>query len=233
MWAGFRRTSQQNASVCQFPASASTNNYTSYPSSSPACEKAQLTIAVEAADEGSAVINKPLKDADLFATVEEAYNPAGRSSSSISWSACPTKRLTTSRPSSAFPIVSRRYGGPSTAKPAAHQCGGSVGSCPSRTRLSPGSPRASRVLRAGRAYYHRRETALRGRFLTFKFHEMEQSILEATMGRGDRRYGEIIETAWRLGARFDLWNDCFDYSLWQEAFARAGLNIETRGSKAF
>ena len=68
---------------------------------------------------------------------------------------------------------------------------------------------------------------LNAKFLQFKFHDISQSILEAAMGRGDRRYADIIEAAWRRGARFDLWDDCFDYALWQEAFARV-----RRGSRS-
>jgi len=62
---------------------------------------------------------------------------------------------------------------------------------------------------------------------------MDQSILEAAMGRGDRRYADIIETAWRRGARFDLWNDCFNYTIWRDAFAQAGVDLEAASHRHF
>ena len=43
----------------------------------------------------------------------------------------------------------------------------------------------------------------------------------------------MIEAAFRSGAKFDLWNECFDYSLWQEAFAKHGMDIEKQAQKKF
>jgi hypothetical protein len=43
----------------------------------------------------------------------------------------------------------------------------------------------------------------------------------------------MIEAAWRNGARFDLWDDYFDYTLWREAFTRAGLDLHTVAQKSF
>lgn len=36
----------------------------------------------------------------------------------------------------------------------------------------------------------------------------------------------VIETAWQNGARFDLWDECFDYSIWQKAFEKFGFDLE-------
>ena len=44
---------------------------------------------------------------------------------------------------------------------------------------------------------------------------------------------DIIETAWRAGARFDLWDECFDYELWQSAFAASDLDLETAAARPF
>ena len=58
----------------------------------------------------------------------------------------------------------------------------------------------------------------------FRFHRIERSILEATIARGDRRVAEAIEAAWRAGARFDGWNEHFDYDTWRAAFDRTGID---------
>ncbi|KPK80363.1 MAG: hypothetical protein AMJ81_12165, partial [Phycisphaerae bacterium SM23_33] len=36
--------------------------------------------------------------------------------------------------------------------------------------------------------------------------------------------GAAIEAAWRLGARFDGWDEHFDYRKWQAAFEQTGLD---------
>ncbi len=58
----------------------------------------------------------------------------------------------------------------------------------------------------------------------FKFHRIERSIIETVIARGDRRVSAVIEAAWRNGARFDAWNEYFDYEKWQAAFDETGIN---------
>jgi hypothetical protein len=50
------------------------------------------------------------------------------------------------------------------------------------------------------------------------------SALEAALGRGDRRLGPVILSAWHKGARFDAWDEHFNYSTWLEAFAEHDLD---------
>ena len=45
------------------------------------------------------------------------------------------------------------------------------------------------------------------------------------MARGDRRLGEVIENAWLDGARFDSWDEHFNFNIWEKAFADAGLDL--------
>ena len=73
----------------------------------------------------------------------------------------------------------------------------------------------------------------RARFLQFKFHDIGRSILESAIGRGDRRMGAVVEAAWRAGARFDLWDECFDYGLWREAFVKSGMDVEALAQRQF
>jgi len=60
--------------------------------------------------------------------------------------------------------------------------------------------------------------------VNFKFHHIERSILECAIARGDRRTGDVIEAAWRAGARMDAWREHFDYDKWLAAFARFELD---------
>jgi len=54
---------------------------------------------------------------------------------------------------------------------------------------------------------------------------IEKSAIECALSRGDSRVSDVIEEAWKAGARFDNWTDHFDYDLWVEAFNRSGLDI--------
>ena len=78
-------------------------------------------------------------------------------------------------------------------------------------------------------YFHEVRRMLRSqqgrkhRAVQIKFHNVERSVLEAVLGRGDRRLGEVIECAWRAGARFDAWDEEFDMRLWEEAFEKMGI----------
>jgi hypothetical protein len=60
--------------------------------------------------------------------------------------------------------------------------------------------------------------------IRLQFHNPERSVLEAVFARGDRRLGAVIYEAWKRGARFDGWDETFDHSLWQDAFAATGVD---------
>ncbi len=60
--------------------------------------------------------------------------------------------------------------------------------------------------------------------LRLKWNDADQSTLEAVFARGDRRLGEVIEKAYRLGARFDGWGEHFRPDAWVMAFRESGLD---------
>jgi radical SAM superfamily enzyme YgiQ (UPF0313 family) len=57
-----------------------------------------------------------------------------------------------------------------------------------------------------------------------KTHSVERSLLEAVFARGDRRLGDSIEWAFRRGARFDGWDECFQPGLWRQAFEATNID---------
>ena len=67
---------------------------------------------------------------------------------------------------------------------------------------------------------------LRGRGLKLSYSDMEVSVLEGALARGDRRLGDVILRAWELGARFDAWDEGKNLSAWARAFGELGLNPE-------
>jgi hypothetical protein len=43
----------------------------------------------------------------------------------------------------------------------------------------------------------------------------------------------VIESAWRAGARFDLWDECFDRARWEQAFAEHGWDVYALAQHTF
>jgi len=58
----------------------------------------------------------------------------------------------------------------------------------------------------------------------YNYHDAQLSALEGAMARGDRRIGKVLYEAWKLGCKFDAWNDIFSYEKWMEAFKNADVN---------
>jgi hypothetical protein len=65
--------------------------------------------------------------------------------------------------------------------------------------------------------------ALKGK-LHIDFGDPRIAFLEGLLSRGDRRLGQIIETAWKNGAAFDAWRESFRFDVWQQAIAASGLD---------
>jgi len=83
---------------------------------------------------------------------------------------------------------------------------------------------------AGEAVLRRRQTLLRGlmpRGVRLSCHDVGASLVEATLARGGPRSAELVEAAWRRGARFDSWTEWFDVGLWRAAAAEVGVDLET------
>jgi len=55
-------------------------------------------------------------------------------------------------------------------------------------------------------------------------HTAEASFIEGVISRGDENTGRAIETAWRMGSRFESWREKMDINLWMDAFKTAGVN---------
>jgi radical SAM family uncharacterized protein len=76
--------------------------------------------------------------------------------------------------------------------------------------------------------YQRRVKLLRehmkNRSIRYDWHDADMSYMEAVLARGDRRLGKVIETAWKMGAHFDSWDECYSYDRWMEAFKACGID---------
>lgn len=67
---------------------------------------------------------------------------------------------------------------------------------------------------------------LRMRGVKVSLRDPEVSRLEGVLARGDRRLADVIEEAWRSGARFGGWGESFDPVPWRRAFDGAGVDAE-------
>ena len=58
-----------------------------------------------------------------------------------------------------------------------------------------------------------------------KCHDIEKSLLEGILTRGDRRVALALEEAWRRGARLDAWTENFNPNLWWSTFDDLGIDV--------
>ncbi len=61
-------------------------------------------------------------------------------------------------------------------------------------------------------------------YLNVKFHNVDESLIEAVFSRGDRRLAAVLVKARERGLRMDAWNECFDIFGWQEVFQETGID---------
>ena len=60
-----------------------------------------------------------------------------------------------------------------------------------------------------------------------KWHEPREAEIECVLSRGDRRMARVLHTAWKLGVKFDGWNEHFRHDLWMKAFEAEGIPKES------
>ena len=196
--------------------------------------KGGLTIAVEAASERlREIINKPLKDEDLFAAVEAAYKAGWQRLKLyfIVGLAGETEEDIKSVVELSFQLAKLRK-----------QIDGKTGQINVTISWLVPKPHTpfGWLAQKSKSYFEQAKQSilnekrkLRAKFLQFKFHDIERSILESAIGRGDRRLSNVIENAWRSGAKFDLWDECFNPAIWQAAFEKFGIDLEKLAQRRF
>ena len=58
-----------------------------------------------------------------------------------------------------------------------------------------------------------------------KQHDIETSLLEGILTRGDRRVSPALYEAWKRGARMDGWKECFNAKLWWDTFRDLNIDV--------
>ncbi len=71
-----------------------------------------------------------------------------------------------------------------------------------------------------------RDAVRHERGVQLKWHDPKASLIEGVMSRGDRRLGPVIEHVWRAGGTFQEWSEHFDHQRWLDAMAASGLSVD-------
>jgi radical SAM family uncharacterized protein len=185
--------------------------------------RSSLTIAPEVAtDRLRKVISKDIKNEHLYAGIEEAYRRGWGGVKLYTMVGLPTE---TDEDVAAIVGMAK----------ACSDLGRKAGVGPKDVTVSVGNfvpkphtpfqwhamPPAAEFQRRGDIV---RDLARGNRRLKVRVHDVERSLLEGVLSRGDRRVGKAVLEAWRLGARFDAWDEQYRPAPWDEAFARTGVD---------
>jgi radical SAM family uncharacterized protein len=196
--------------------------------------KGGLTIAVEAASERlREIINKPLKNEDLFAAAEAAYR-AGWQRLKLYFMV----GLLGETKEDVRQIVELSY---QLAKLRNKVDGktGQINVTISWLVPKPHTP-FGWLAQKPKTYFEQAKQLIldekrkhHAKMVQFKFHNIDRSVLESAIGRGDRRLCDVIEEAWKNGAKFDLWDECFNLAIWWATFEKFGFDLESLAQRQF
>lgn len=67
--------------------------------------------------------------------------------------------------------------------------------------------------------------SIKYRAVQVSWHDPKTSFVEAVMSRGGRECAELVEQAWRRGARFDAWTELFNEDAWRDAADACGIDV--------
>jgi radical SAM family uncharacterized protein len=189
-----------------------------------------FTFAPEAAtDRLRDVINKPIASADLLQTAEEVYKRGWTTIKMYFMIGHPTQTLADVRAiadlSKQVLTVGRRVLG----KKANVRIGVSTLVPKPHTPFQWVPMEEETVIQAQIELLQRE---LRGPGIYFSWNNPAETLVEAFLTRGDRRLSDVIERAWRLGAKLEGWGEWFNFPAWQQAFADFGLDMNWYARRA-
>ena len=65
------------------------------------------------------------------------------------------------------------------------------------------------------------------------YHNPDVSMLEVILAKGDRRLCKAVYTAWKMGCKFDSWEEHFHFDKWLEAFKECGIDTSFYANRRF
>lgn len=183
-----------------------------------------FTFAPEAAtDRMRDVINKPISSEELLATAEEVYKRGWTTIKMYFMIGHPTQTLADVQAiadlSKQVLAVGRRVLG----RKANVRIGVSTLVPKPHTPFQWAPMESEAVIKAQIELLQRE---LRGPGIHFSWNNPEETLVEAFLTRGDRRMADVIELAWRKGAKLEGWGEYFNFAAWQAAFKELGLDMD-------
>lgn len=183
-----------------------------------------FTFAPEAAtDRLRDVINKPIASSELLATAEEVYKRGWTTIKMYFMIGHPTQTLEDVKAiadlSKQVLAVGRRVLG----KKANVRIGVSTLVPKPHTPFQWVPMEDEAVINAQIEMLQRE---LRGPGIHFSWNDPEETLVEAFLTRGDRRMADVIELAWRKGAKLEGWGEYFNFAAWLDAFDELGLDMD-------
>ena len=191
-------------------------------------KKTGLTFAPEAGTQRLRdVINKNVTEADLLSTVELAFSAGWRRVKLYFMLGLPTETDDDVRGIGA--LVRSVLETARTATPPQQRGGIRIGVSVSTFVPKAGTPFQWEAQATPEEVRHKqavlRESMPR-KGVDLHWHDADVSFVEGVMARGGRELAEVVETAWRSGARFDAWTERFGLRTWAEAFESCGVSPE-------
>jgi radical SAM family uncharacterized protein len=196
--------------------------------------KSGLTIAVEAASERMRkIINKPITDENLFAAIEAAYKNGFDAVKLYFMAGLPgeTEEDIKNIVKLCFELAMLR-------KKVSNRVA-SINAAVSWFVPKPHTPfgwagqQSEEYFRRAKEIILDEKKRMGARFLNFKFHHIQRSVLESAIGRGDRKIADVIEYAYKNGAKFDLWDECFNFGIWLRAFENFKMDVHQSAARKF
>ncbi|MFZ0131002.1 MAG: TIGR03960 family B12-binding radical SAM protein, partial [Desulfobacterales bacterium] len=185
--------------------------------------KTGFTIAPEAGSQRLRnVINKNIDEAEIFATVENAFRLGWQVIKLYFMIGLPTE---TDDDLTAIVDLVRRLRGLKPPRGRNGQLNVSVASFIPKPH-TPFQWEGQIPLDDARLKINRLKDQLTLTRLRFKWQPPEVSRLEGLWARGDRRLGKLLVAAYHRGCRFDGWSDHFNFGQWQGACESAGVDID-------
>lgn len=68
--------------------------------------------------------------------------------------------------------------------------------------------------------------SVRYRSIDVRWHDPKTSFVEAVTSRSGREAAALVEEAWRRGARFDAWTECFNEQAWRDAAEALSFDVD-------
>jgi radical SAM family uncharacterized protein len=183
-----------------------------------------FTFAPEAAtDRLRDVINKPIASSELLATAEEVYKRGWTTIKMYFMIGHPTQTLEDVKAIADLAKQVLAVGRRVLGKKANVRIGVSTLVPKPHTPFQWVPMEDETVITAQIAMLQRE---LRGPGIHFSWNDPEETLVEAFLTRGDRRMADVIELAWRKGAKLEGWGEYFNFPAWQDAFAEMGLDMD-------